>query len=104
MLLEEQQIRPGDMDPGEFRQIGREVIDAIADYHAGLAHRSVLPQVTPEEVAARFAGELAERGESAAALLANWRDGAVARGKSPDIEELSCSNESCSLPMEVSAI
>ena len=57
MVLQEQETRPGDIELSEFRQIGREVIDAIADYHAGLARRRVLPNVTPEDVAARFVGD-----------------------------------------------
>src|SRR3982751_3972360 len=77
MGLQEQEVRPGDMDPGEFRQIGREVIDAIADYHMNLSGRSVLPDVTPAEVAARFVDEFSEEGESAGALLADWRDRVV---------------------------
>jgi len=72
-----QETRPGDIDLSEFGQIGREVIDAIADYHAGLSGRSVLPDVTPEEVAARFADELPEEGESAGALLTDWRERVV---------------------------
>jgi glutamate/tyrosine decarboxylase-like PLP-dependent enzyme len=77
MVSREQQTRPGDIDLSEFRRIGREVIEAIADYHDGLSGRSVLPQVAPEEVAALFTGELSEEGESAAALLADWRERVV---------------------------
>lgn len=62
------------MDLDEFRRVGREVIDAIADYHAGLADRRVLPEVTPAQAAAPFAGPLPMAGEPAAALLAAWRD------------------------------
>jgi glutamate/tyrosine decarboxylase-like PLP-dependent enzyme len=77
MIVEEQKTKPGDIDLGEFRRIGREVIDAIADYHTGLSQRRVLPNVTPEEVAARFVDELSEEGESAGALLTDWRERVV---------------------------
>ena len=74
MISEGRSTTPGDIDLSEFRRIGREVIDAIAEYHSNLAHRGVLPNVTPREVAARFGGELAHDGESADVLLADWRE------------------------------
>lgn len=77
MVSQNQETRPGDIDLSEFRRIGREVIDAIADYHDGLCSRSVLPDITPEEVAARFAGDLSDEGESAGVLLADWRERVV---------------------------
>jgi aromatic-L-amino-acid/L-tryptophan decarboxylase len=77
MVSEEEETRPGDIDLSEFRQIGREVIDAIADYHMDLSRRSVLPNVTPEEVASRFVDELSQEGESAGALLTDWRERVV---------------------------
>src|SRR5687767_14995802 len=69
--------RPGDMDLHEFRRVGRELIDAIADYHAGLADRPVLPAVLPSEVAAAFAGPMPAEGEPPSVLLADWRDTVV---------------------------
>ena len=74
MLCEKKVTKPGDIELGEFRQVGREVIDAIADYHADLALRNVLPTVTPEQVAVRFLDDLSENGESAGALLKDWRE------------------------------
>ena len=74
MISEAQETRPGDISLSDFRRIGREVIDAIADYHADLSHRSVLPNVTPEQVAARFVEQLSDEGESADALLTEWRE------------------------------
>jgi glutamate/tyrosine decarboxylase-like PLP-dependent enzyme len=62
------------MELDEFRRVGRDVVDAIAEYHAGLARRRVLPDVTPAEVAGLFAGDLPEEGEPADALVADWRD------------------------------
>jgi aromatic-L-amino-acid/L-tryptophan decarboxylase len=77
MVCEKKVTRPGDIELGEFRQVGREVIDAIADYHADLALRNVLPNVTPQEVAARFIDDLSESGESAGALVKDWRERVV---------------------------
>jgi glutamate/tyrosine decarboxylase-like PLP-dependent enzyme len=77
MVSQGKATRPGDIDLSEFRRTGREVIDAIADYHDGLAGRNVLPNATPEEVAARFVDQLSEEGESAGALLADWRERVV---------------------------
>ena len=73
MVSQEQGPRPGDIDLSEFKQIGREVIDAIADYHADLSRRSVLPNVTPQEVAARFVEGLPEEGESPAVCVRSFR-------------------------------
>jgi hypothetical protein len=64
MISQEQQIRPGDIELSDFWQIGRKVIDAIADYQADLFRHNILPNVTPEEVAVSFIDELAEEGES----------------------------------------
>ena len=74
MVCEKKTTLPGDIELGEFRQVGREVIDAIADYHADLPLRNVLPNVTPEQVSARFLDDLSENGESAGALLTDWRE------------------------------
>jgi len=74
MVCEKKQTTPGDIELAEFRRVGRDVIDAIADYHADLALRNVLPNVTPDEVAARFLDDFSESGESAASLLQDWRE------------------------------
>jgi aromatic-L-amino-acid decarboxylase len=65
--------RPGDLGLDELREVGQQVVAAIASYHEGLDGRPVLPRVTPAEVAARFEGPLPEDGEGAAALLADWQ-------------------------------
>src|SRR5687768_18331683 len=66
--------RPGDIEMGELRRLGSQVVEAIADYHAHLDGRPVLPDASPAEVAACFAGELPEKGESPEALVADWRE------------------------------
>ena len=49
-------------------------MEAIVDYHAHLDRRAVLPDVSPDEVATRFAGELPEEGEAPESLVADWRE------------------------------
>lgn len=49
------------------------MIEAIAEYHAALAERRVLPDVSPAQVAARFADALPEEGVRADAIIADWR-------------------------------
>ena len=66
------QVRPGDLDLEELRRVGRQTIEVIAEYHAGLARRRVLPGESPERVASCFADELAEEGEPAAALIEDF--------------------------------
>jgi glutamate/tyrosine decarboxylase-like PLP-dependent enzyme len=61
------------MAPDELRRIGAGVVDAIAEYHAGLDVRPVLPFVTPVEVATSFSGGLPAEGEPAEALIEDWR-------------------------------
>ena len=57
----------------EFRRAGALAIDAIADYHATLDRRPVLPPVTPAGVAALFRDELPEEGVGAEELVADWQ-------------------------------
>lgn len=73
MIADVKQPRPGDLELAEFRGVGRQVIDAIAQYHEGLDRRPVLPQCTPTEVAALFAGDLGDDAEPAAAIVADWQ-------------------------------
>lgn len=65
---------PGDMTPDEFRRVGGAVIEAIAQYHADLDDRRVLPDVTPSEVSARFTDPLPQMGLTAGAILADWSE------------------------------
>jgi glutamate/tyrosine decarboxylase-like PLP-dependent enzyme len=64
---------PGDLDLQELRDVGGDVMDAIVAYHAELPTRRVLPAATPAEVAEEFRGDLPEEGESAGAIIADWR-------------------------------
>jgi hypothetical protein len=74
MVSQQQQTWPGDIDPGEFRRVRRELADAIADYHADLSGRGLPTDFTPEEARALFAAEPSGEGESAEALVADWRE------------------------------
>ena len=74
MVTTDETAGMGDLAPDELRRVGADVVEAIAEYHAGLAGRAVQPDVTPAEVAALFAGGLPVEGEPAAALIQDWRD------------------------------
>jgi len=73
MPSEEPVVRPGDLALDELRRIGSSVVDAIAEYHAGLDGRPILPGVTPAEVAASFSGRLPVEGELTETLIEDWR-------------------------------
>lgn len=88
VVSQEQVTRPGEIALDEFRRVGREVVDAIADYHADLSGRGRILDVTPEEVRAIFAEELSGEGESAGALLADWGERVV-----PKLTSLVCLRE-----------
>ncbi|GAA4619304.1 pyridoxal-dependent decarboxylase [Saccharopolyspora hordei] len=51
------------MSPEEFRVFGRQVVDWIADYHAGIESHPVRSQVRPGEVRAQLPAHPPERGE-----------------------------------------
>ena len=64
----------GDLDPSQFRRIGHDAIEAMAEYQEHLNLLPVLPRVTPYQVEALFREPLPEQGESADSLLADWRE------------------------------
>lgn len=66
-------VRPGDLTGDELRRVGASVLEAIAEYHAGLDRRPVLPDVTPADVSALFTGGLPVEGERAESLVEDWR-------------------------------
>ena len=61
------------MSPEEFRRAGREVIDWLADYQAGLEQRPVLPRVRPGELVDKLPAAAPELGEPIDAILADFR-------------------------------
>jgi glutamate/tyrosine decarboxylase-like PLP-dependent enzyme len=65
---------PGDLTIEDLRRLGRRVADVVADYHAGLRERYVLPAVDPAEVAALFSGDLPEDGTSPQDLVSEWQE------------------------------
>src|SRR3989454_3830110 len=73
MPMEEPVVSPGDLALDELHRIGGNVVDAIAEYHAGLDGRPVLPDVSPAELATSFSGSLPADGEPAEALIEDWR-------------------------------
>src|SRR5215831_17962841 len=61
---------PFEMRPEEFRALGRELVDRIADFLATLPERRVAGAQDPSEIRARLgSGGLPERGGEPGALL-----------------------------------
>ncbi len=61
---------PLDMDPEEFRRLGRRVVDRIADFLSTLPERRVTPGETPRELRKLLGeGSLPRRGAAAEGLL-----------------------------------
>ena len=59
------------MTPEEFRRYGHRVVDAIADYRAGVAARPVHPPIEPGSVRAQLPAEPPQDPESFEAVLAD---------------------------------
>src|SRR6476660_982959 len=59
------------MTPEEFRRYGHQLVDWLADYHATLADRPVMPPVRPGEIKAQLPREAPEAPETMEALLAD---------------------------------
>jgi glutamate/tyrosine decarboxylase-like PLP-dependent enzyme len=62
-----------DLSPQEFRTLGYQVVDMIADYYAGVRQVPVFPKKTSAQVAAEFAEELPESGQGPEGVLEEWR-------------------------------
>jgi aromatic-L-amino-acid decarboxylase len=60
-----------DLTPEEFRRIGHQVVDWIAEYRSTIEPRRVQPDVEPGWVRARLPDKLPERGEPFDALLSD---------------------------------
>jgi len=59
------------MTPDEFRTLGHQLVDWIADYRAGLADRPVAPDVQPGAIKARLPAAPPERPEDFAGVFAD---------------------------------
>jgi len=57
------------MDQDEFRRLGHQLVDFIADYRERLASLPVMSRVKPGEIRARFPADPPQRGGGAAAAL-----------------------------------
>ena len=62
------------MTPEEFRKHGYQLIDWLADYHAGLPSRPVMAQVEPGEIKRALPPEPPVEGEGMQAVLADLED------------------------------
>jgi glutamate/tyrosine decarboxylase-like PLP-dependent enzyme len=67
---------PNDLDPADFRAMGHELVDRIADFLSTIADRPVAPGVTPSEIREILDAErsLPARGDDVAAALRETTD------------------------------
>jgi aromatic-L-amino-acid decarboxylase len=66
-----QQTGQGDMDPEHFRAAAHQVVDAMADYLAGVERWAVLPDLEPGSLRSSFGRAAPEDPEPLAAILAD---------------------------------
>ena len=66
-----------DLDPEEFRRLGRAVVDWVAAYRAGLPDRPVRPDVAPGDVAPRSRRAAARSGRSRSTRCSTSSTGVV---------------------------
>ncbi len=67
-------LRREDLPPSEFRRLGHEVVDWIADYLADPREYPVLPKVKPGELTDSLPASGPERGEPMERILTDFRD------------------------------
>ncbi|MGH7584174.1 MAG: pyridoxal phosphate-dependent decarboxylase family protein [Gemmatimonadales bacterium] len=63
-----------DLPETDFRALGRQVIDLLAEYYATIEDEPAFPACEPGAVAALFDAPVPEAAEPVAALLADWRE------------------------------
>jgi len=63
-----------DLPENEFRTLGRQVIDLVAEYYAEIERAPAFPAREPASVAALFDRPVPEGAEDPAAILADWRE------------------------------
>ncbi len=68
----EQQFDP-DLKPDEFRKLGYQVIDQIADYYSTIRDVRVFPKSTSKEVEEIFYEDLPEEGQQPEKILEQWK-------------------------------
>lgn len=62
-----------DLSPEEFRDLGYQVVDVIADYYGSIRELPVFPPHTSEEVAGLFQEPLPTERQDPQAILAEWQ-------------------------------
>jgi aromatic-L-amino-acid decarboxylase len=67
------------MEPAEFRRLGHELVDWVADYREGIADLPVMSRVEPGDIAARLPDKPPLRGDGLSDVIADL-DGAVLPG------------------------
>ena len=61
-----------DADKEEFRKLGYEMIDSIADYYDTIRTRRIISESSSTEIEALFADELPEEGQDPESIIADW--------------------------------
>ena len=67
------QLHP-DLPAAEFKTLGHDVIDLLAEYYAEMGSAPAFPGCKPSDVAALFDAPPPEHAESIDAILADWRE------------------------------
>jgi aromatic-L-amino-acid decarboxylase len=62
------------MDPADFRRLGHDLVDWIADYREHIAERPVMSRVQPGDVASKLPPEPPERAVGLASIIADLDD------------------------------
>ena len=69
------------MDPEQFRRLGHQAVDLVADYLGGLPGRAVFTPMTPGERKTLLEAALPESGLDAAELLERFRSEFAGAGR-----------------------
>jgi aromatic-L-amino-acid/L-tryptophan decarboxylase len=62
-----------DLDPEEFRKLGYQVVDMIADYYSSIRNIRVFPKATSKEVEKVFEEDLPEKAQRPDDILDDWK-------------------------------
>ena len=63
-----------DLDKETFRQIGYEVIDAIAEYYSDIREKRIISESNSREIEQVFMETLPDKGQEPASIIAEWKE------------------------------